>query len=250
MAGGSASRIPCEELRLTQLYRALTAIAKELQEDLADGSTLNKSRQQQTTDDTVRNSAIKIFGPPPVKRPRAPRPLSTESETEPDQDWQFNVNLGDGNPKNTLAEHSHYCILLKPQIVLRSELDDESVVILAANDIVLQLIDHMDSIKLPDPVKAHERTKYARCPDPEVRALIFCRIHIFLDGMQVFSPKKDIHEVIDKVRLPLELFVDEGCRSSDFEPIVRHTTLAVQYDRHNRLLNDNQGKKVRGLLRR
>lgn len=65
--------------------------------------------------------------------------------------------------------------------------------------------------------------------------------------MQVFAPKKEIHEVIDKVRLPLELFVDEGCRSSDFEPIVRHTTLAVQYDRYNRLSNENQGKKVRGL---
>ena len=227
----------------------MTAIAKELQEDLADGTTFTKSRQQQGTDDTTRTGTIKTFRPPPVKRPpRASKPLSTESETEPDEDWQFNVNLGDGNPKNILTDHSHYCILLKPQIVLRSELDDESVVILAANDMVLQLIDHMDSIKLPDPVKAHERTKCACHPDPKVRVVIFCRIHIFLDGMQVFAPKNDIHEVIDKVRLPLELFVDEGCRSSDFEPIVRHTTLAVQYDRHNRLSSDNQGKKVRGVL--
>ena len=228
----------------------MTAIAKELQEDLADGTTLNKSRQQRYTDDTVRTGTIKAFKPPPVKRPpRTPKPLSTDSETEPDEDWQFNVNLGDGNPKNIIADHSHYCILLKPQIVLRSELDDESVIILAANDMVLQLIDHMESVKLPDPVKAHERTKCACCAHTKVRALTFCRIHVFLDGMQVFAPKKDTHGVIDKVRLPLELFVDEGCRSSDFEPIVRHTTLAVQYDRHNRLYNDNQGKKVRGVLR-
>lgn len=109
-----------------------------------------------------------MFRPPPVKRPsRAPKPLSAESETEPDEDWQFNANLGDGNPKNIRAEHSHYCILLKPQIVLRSELDDESVVILAANDMVLQLVDHMDTAKLPDPVKAYERTKCASCPDPK-----------------------------------------------------------------------------------
>ena len=70
---------------------------------------------------------------------------------------------------------------------------------------------------------------------------------MFLDGMQVFAPQKEVHEVIDKVRLPLELFVDGSCRSSDFEPIVRHTTLAVQYDRHNRLSNENLGKKVRGI---
>ena len=235
-------------MRLTQLHRALTAIAKELEEEPADGPTFNNPRQQQATDDTVRIGTTKTFRPPPVKRPsRAPKSLSTESETEPDEDWQFNVNLGDGNPKSILTEHSHYCILLKPQIVLRSELDDESVVILAANDMVLQLIDHMNTLKLPDPVKAHERTKYACCPDPKVRVFIFFRIHIFLDGMQVFAPRKDMHEVIDKVRLPLELFVDEGCRSSDFEPIVRHTTLAVQYDRHNLLSSDNQGKKVRGV---
>jgi hypothetical protein len=235
-------------LRLIQLRRAFTAIAKELQEEPADGSTLNRSHQRQPTDDTVRTGTIKMFRPPPVKRPsRALKPLSTESETEPDEDWQFNVNLGDGNPKDTRAEYSHYCILLKPQIVLRSELDDESVVILAANDMVLQLIDHMDTAKLPDPVKAYERTKCATCSVLKVLILILCRIHIFLDGMQVFAPKKEIHEVIDKVRLPLELFVDEGCRSSDFEPIVRHTTLAIQYDRHNRLSSENQGKKVRGI---
>lgn len=236
---------PCEKLKLIQLNRALTAIAKELQAEPADGTTPNKSHQRQATDGTVRSGTIKVIRPPPVKRPsRALKQLSTDSETEPEEDWQFNANLGDGNPKNILTEHSHYCILLKPQIVLRSELDDESVVILAANDMVLQLIDHMDTTKLPDPVEAYERTKYAACPDPKVQALMFYRIHVFLDGMQVFAPKKDIHEVIDKVRLPLELFVDEGCRSSDFEPIVRHTTLAVQYDRHNRLANETQGKKV------
>lgn len=52
----------------------------------------------------------------------------------------------------------HFYVLFQPQIVLRSDVDDESVVILSANDAALTSMNEMEK-GVEDPVTGHLRTR-------------------------------------------------------------------------------------------
>lgn len=69
------------------------------------------------------------------------------------------VDANLGGFQDTETQQKHFCLLFKPQIVLRSDLDDESVIIIAANDTAIQTMNVMDK-KVDDPVNGHLLTKY------------------------------------------------------------------------------------------
>jgi hypothetical protein len=56
------------------------------------------------------------------------------------------------------SRQAHFCLLFKPQIVLRSNIDDESVIIISANDAAIQTTVVMDPV-IEDPVNGHLLTK-------------------------------------------------------------------------------------------
>ncbi|KAG9055730.1 hypothetical protein FS842_001402 [Serendipita sp. 407] len=126
------------------------------------------------------------------------------------------VNLGADH--RTQVHQSHFVLLFKPQIVLRSNLDDESVIIIAANDAAVQTTDVMDG-NTDDPVDGHMLTK----------------IHFILSGMQIFSPSPLWADIATGVQLPYEVFLDDLCETVEYDRIVRHTSCLVQYDKYNRL---------------
>jgi hypothetical protein len=60
--------------------------------------------------------------------------------------------------EHTDTRQTHFCLLFKLQIVLRSNLDDESVIIISANDAAIQTANVMDKA-IDDPVDGHMLTK-------------------------------------------------------------------------------------------
>lgn len=68
------------------------------------------------------------------------------------------VDANIGGFQDTETQSKHFCLLFKPQIVLRSNLDDESVIIIAANDAAIQSMNVMDK-KVDDPVNGHILSK-------------------------------------------------------------------------------------------
>lgn len=73
----------------------------------------------------------------------SPEPLfHTLDNKDPLKGWSKGVSLRKG----------HFCLLLKPQIVLRSEANAESVCVLAAVQGKLQTYNIMDDANADDPV--------------------------------------------------------------------------------------------------
>ena len=71
----------------------------------------------------------------------------------------------DGWDEGVVLRKRHFCLLLKPQIILRStdpsfSVDTESVVILAAVQAKLQVFKIMDASNLEDPVSGHIMHRY------------------------------------------------------------------------------------------
>ncbi|PVG00036.1 hypothetical protein CPB86DRAFT_872242 [Serendipita vermifera] len=128
----------------------------------------------------------------------------------------IDVNLGAF--QHTETQRNHFCLLYKPQIVLKSNLDDESVIIIAANDAALQTMNIMDT-KVTDAVNAHILTKN----------------YVILSGMQLFSPSLQGSTNGKGMHLPYEVFLDDLCETIEYERIVMHTSCVVQYDKYNRL---------------
>jgi nucleoside diphosphate kinase len=58
-------------------------------------------------------------------------------------------------------EKSHFCLLIKPQVVLRSSTSDSSVCLLAATQASAQVFALMDQTNADDPVSGKIMTRYA-----------------------------------------------------------------------------------------
>jgi hypothetical protein len=69
------------------------------------------------------------------------------------------VNPMDGWSDGISLWKGHFCLFLKPQIVLRSEANMESVCVLAAVDVKLQSFAIMDDANVEDPVAAKVMTR-------------------------------------------------------------------------------------------
>ncbi|KAH0839883.1 hypothetical protein J3R83DRAFT_834 [Lanmaoa asiatica] len=137
---------------------------------------------------------------------------SDPADVKPLEGWEEGVVL----------RKRHFCLLLKPQIILRStdptpNVNMESVVILAAVQAKLQVFKIMDASNLEDPISGH----------------IMHRNYTSLDGLQTFCPADS--DPYDSGSVPLEVLLDYRCESDSFDRIVPQTNANCLYDRFNRL---------------
>ncbi|OSD04190.1 hypothetical protein PYCCODRAFT_1476242 [Trametes coccinea BRFM310] len=111
----------------------------------------------------------------------------------------------------------HFCLLLKPQVVLRSDADSESVCVLAAVQGKLKTFAIMDDSNAQDPVSGK----------------VMNRNFAWLTGLQTFSPSAS--NVSGKDYVPLEVLIDLRADNSNFDRLVPQTDATFQYDKFNRL---------------
>ncbi|OBZ70295.1 hypothetical protein A0H81_09960 [Grifola frondosa] len=138
----------------------------------------------------------------------SPKPLSdSPASLDPLQGWSDGVSL----------RKSHFCLLLKPQVVLRSEASTESVCILAAVQGKLKAYAIMDDSNADDPVSGKVMT----------------RNFAWLNGLQTFSPSAT--NTSGEGYVPLEVLIDLRCENSAFDRLVPQTDATFQYDKFNRL---------------
>ncbi|KAG0709732.1 golgi-body localization protein domain-containing protein [Suillus ampliporus] len=127
------------------------------------------------------------------------------------------VNPLVGWDEGVALQKRHFCLLLKPQIVLRSEGSPDFVSVLAAVQARLQSFTIMDKSNLEDPISG----------------TIMTRNYMSLDGLQTFCPV-DLASCGDGC-VPLEVLIDYRCESDTFDRIVPQTNATCHYDRFNRL---------------
>ncbi|MCO5584896.1 hypothetical protein L7F22_038828 [Adiantum nelumboides] len=128
------------------------------------------------------------------------------------------------------VRRSNVCVVLKPQIVLRSLVNDKSTVIITAARARLR------NYSVKDP----------RVEEDSVNERVLYRNFIGVDALQGFHPSKKCTFVNNKTRgssnfvyVPLETLIDVRYETSDFDRICPRTDAMVQYDKFNKLrLND------------
>jgi hypothetical protein len=65
------------------------------------------------------------------------------------------------NQKDVYTERGHFCLLIKPQIVLQSEKSSDSTVVLASTNMSLQVHTIIDRANVSDPVNGPIMTRYS-----------------------------------------------------------------------------------------
>ncbi|KIL00625.1 hypothetical protein PAXRUDRAFT_821523 [Paxillus rubicundulus Ve08.2h10] len=133
-----------------------------------------------------------------------------------------NVDPLDGWEEGVVLRKRHFCLLLKPQIILRSadpssDAGVESFVILAAVQAKLQVFKIMDASNLEDPISGS----------------IMNRNYMSLDGLQTFCPTDA--DSYGNGSVPLEVLLDYRCESDAFDRIVPQTNANCRYDQFNQL---------------
>ncbi|SPO27179.1 uncharacterized protein UTRI_10641_B [Ustilago trichophora] len=117
---------------------------------------------------------------------------------------------------------SNVCLLLKPQVVLRSDVDDKSTVIVTALRTRLQNYTVQDE----------------SCAEDSVNAVVLRRNFFALDNLQCYYPNALAQSGAQKrgyMSLPLETLIDMHGQARDFERIVPHTNATMYYDKFNKL---------------
>ncbi|TFK55958.1 hypothetical protein OE88DRAFT_1731595 [Heliocybe sulcata] len=122
-----------------------------------------------------------------------------------------------GYSEGVSLRKSHFCLLLKPQVVLRSEANSNSVCVLAAVQAKLQTFAITDEANAEDPINGK----------------ILTRSYTSLTGLQTFSPASSL--LVQDGCVPLEVFVDLRCESNEFDRLVPQTDATFHYDKFNRL---------------
>ncbi|KAH9938206.1 golgi-body localization protein domain-containing protein [Fomitopsis serialis] len=137
--------------------------------------------------------------------------LDTPGPMDPLGGWSDGVSL----------RKSHFCLLLKPQIVLRSGNDTDtgpdSVCILAALQGKLSSFAILDDANADDPVSGK----------------VMSRNFASVSGLQVFSPSAA--NTSGEGSVPLEVLIDLRCENKAFDRLVPQTDASFQYDKFNRL---------------
>ncbi|KZS98046.1 hypothetical protein SISNIDRAFT_449676 [Sistotremastrum niveocremeum HHB9708] len=159
-----------------------------------------------------------------------------KSEDEPEEDEQdisslitrkFDPALGWTEGISVRA--GHFCLLLKPQVVLRSEKGPDSVLVLAAANVSLRSFTIVDDANSDDPVNGY----------------VMARTHAALNGLQIFAPTPEAADLcVATQAVPLEVLVDYRCESTDFDRLVPQTDAILQYDKFNRLRLRNKISSV------
>ncbi|PWN26691.1 hypothetical protein BDZ90DRAFT_232818 [Jaminaea rosea] len=126
------------------------------------------------------------------------------------------------------VRRANVCVLLKPQIVMKSRVDNRSSIIVTAIRTRLQ------NYAILDPTVTDEDS---------VNRRVLSRNYFSLDGLQAFYPSDEQSLAQSRTQLvyvPLETLVDLKLQTKDFDRIVSRTDASLRYDKFNRLrLNDS-----------
>ncbi|KAL5488078.1 FMP27 [Sanghuangporus weigelae] len=144
------------------------------------------------------------------------RPSQAYQASETSDDGEFDPMAG-WSDEAVSRNKSHFCLLLKPQVVLRSETTKDSMLVLAALQATLQSHTILDVANIDDPISGRVMT----------------RTHAVLTGLQAFSPSTTCRSRRDGV--PLEVLLDLRAESADFDRLVPQTNATFRYDKFNRL---------------
>lgn len=189
-----------------QALEAIANLQHEADEGKRRGSTAAASAQAAAqavrkilgVGDHEPRTSVEICAEPNSQQPDANDPL---------KGWSEGVSLSKAN----------FCLLLKPQIVLRSEASAEAVCVLAAVQGKLQSYHILDDENVDDPVSGR----------------VMSRNFASLTGLQAFSPSA-INKFGQGV-VPLEVLIDLKCGTNFFDRLVPQTDATLQYDKFNRL---------------
>lgn len=131
----------------------------------------------------------------------------SEDSLDPLQGWlKSDVSL----------QKSHFCVLLKPQVILRTE---DFTCVLAAVRSQLRSFSILDKANINDPISGR----------------IMSRNYTTVTGLQAFSPTGSPKQSDAHLGVPLEVLIDLNCESVDFDRIVPQTDAQIHYDKFNHL---------------
>ncbi|SNX85612.1 uncharacterized protein MEPE_04321 [Melanopsichium pennsylvanicum] len=153
------------------------------------------------------------------------------SEDEGEDGMDAEMRPTDGISDDFNVVNSNVCLLLKPQVVLRSDVDDKSTVIVTALRTRLQNYTVQDE----------------SCAEDSVNAIVLRRNFFALDNLQCYHPNALAQSKIKKqdfMSLPLEALVDMHGHARDFERIVPHTNATMYYDKFNKLRLSDSSRSV------
>ncbi|EPQ31935.1 uncharacterized protein PFL1_00134 [Pseudozyma flocculosa PF-1] len=147
------------------------------------------------------------------------------------------TNPGDGISEEYTVKSSNVCLFLKPQIVLRSDVDDRSTVVITALRARLHNYTVLDE----------------SCAEDSVNAIVLRRNFFALDGLQCFHPSQSYRFLQNAsgrsgfVSVPLETLIDLKYQTKDFDRIVPRTNAHVFYDKFNKLRLSDSTRTVAAL---
>ncbi|KAK4703534.1 hypothetical protein P7C70_g2687, partial [Phenoliferia sp. Uapishka_3] len=113
----------------------------------------------------------------------------------------------------------HLCIFIKPQISLKSDIDDKSSITLTAFRAQLKSFQVVDT----------------RVPDDPVNSQVLSQTFATLDGLQAFYPRDETEKRAGAAFVPLETLVDLSVEPWGFDRVVPRTSAAMRYDKFNQL---------------
>lgn len=134
-------------------------------------------------------------------------------------------HAADHLPDDYDLNSGHLCMFIKPQIALRSDIDDESTIILTAFRAQLKVFSVVDMKIADDPVNSH----------------VLHQTFAVLDGLQVFYPRDSARNGVTFGRstpstfVPLETLVDLRVEPWGFDRVVPRFSAALRYDKFNQL---------------
>lgn len=116
-------------------------------------------------------------------------------------------------------QSGHLCIFIKPQISLKSDIDDKSSMTLTAFRAQLKSYQVID----------------LRIPDDPVNRQVLSQTFATLDGLQAFYPHEEPEGRPAGAFVPLETLVDLSVDPWGFDRVVPRTSAALRYDKFNQL---------------
>ncbi|KAG5725006.1 UPF0648 protein C3H5.09c [Termitomyces sp. T112] len=125
-------------------------------------------------------------------------------------------NALDGWSEGVSPRKSHFCLLLKPQILMRGENPKDSIIVTAIQA-RLQVFAIMDNNNVDDPVSGK----------------VMSRSRTSLSSLQTFAPTSLVTK--DSFYVPFEVLIDLRCETSAFDQLVPQTDAIFHYDKFNRL---------------
>ncbi|SCV74731.1 BQ2448_7760 [Microbotryum intermedium] len=123
-------------------------------------------------------------------------------------------------PDRYACKRAHFCMFIKPQIALTSDVDDKSTVILTA------FRAQVKSFAVND-------DEY---PDDPINADVLHSTFATLEGLQAFCPQASTRMMgLAKLTVPLETLIDLRVEPWGFDRIVPRTWASMRYDKFNKL---------------